>query len=79
MVQLQQGAVEWLLRTQPFKRQLAEYRVGLLAGVQEAAAAAAPGERRGVEIGKVGNSTGSGYMTTGLLPYRQVREYECGV
>jgi hypothetical protein len=76
MVQLQQGAVEWLLRTQPFKRQLAEYRVGLLAGVQEAAAAAAPGERRGVEIGKVGNITGSGYMTTGLLPYRQVRLHE---
>jgi hypothetical protein len=78
MVQLQQGAVKWLLRTQHFKRALAEYRVGLLAGV-EAAAAAAPGERKGVEIGQVGNSSGSRYMTAALLPYRQVRVRGFGV
>jgi hypothetical protein len=71
MVQLQQGAVQWLLSLRHCQRELAEYRDGLLAGVRRAAVAAALGERRGVEIGQAGNP--GGYMTAGLLPYRQVR------
>jgi hypothetical protein len=71
-VQMQQGALRWLLTTQQFRQQLAVVRAALLAAVQGAAAAAAPRERRGVEVGKVGNRTPSGFMTPAMMQYRQV-------
>jgi hypothetical protein len=72
-VQLQQGAVQWLLTTPQFNRKAAGYRDALLAAVQKAAASSASsGERRGVEIGKVGNTAPQGYLPRALLPFRQV-------
>jgi hypothetical protein len=73
-VQLQIGAARWLLRTQHFRQEFAECRGALLAAVQEASAAAEPGERRGVEIGRVGNKAPHGFMTPTLMQYRQVRD-----
>jgi hypothetical protein len=69
-VQLQQGAVQWLMSTQHFRQELAGYKAALLAAMQEAAAAAGPGKRRGVDFGQVGNS--SGCMPASLVPFRQV-------
>jgi hypothetical protein len=72
-VQLQPGALQWQLLTQRFRWRLAGYRAALLAAVRRVAAEAQPGERRGVEVGKVGNRKPFGFMTLEVLPYRQVR------
>jgi hypothetical protein len=72
-VQLQPGVLQWLLESQRFKRQLAGFRAALRAAVQKLSAEPQPGERRGVEVGKVGNRTPFGFMTPEVMPYRQVR------
>jgi hypothetical protein len=72
-VQLQPGALQWLLESQRFKRKLAGFRAALRAAVQKLSAEVQPGERRGVEVGKVGNRMPFGFMTPEVMPYRQVR------
>jgi hypothetical protein len=69
-VQLQRQAVQWLLGTRHFKRQLASYKAALLARIRAAAAAATPDQGRGIEAGLVGNKQ----LMQAVMAYRQVRE-----
>ncbi|KAF6265044.1 hypothetical protein COO60DRAFT_1633822 [Scenedesmus sp. NREL 46B-D3] len=71
-VQLQPGAVQWLLGTPQAARALAGFRAALLAAVQAAAAVAGPGERRGVEIGMLFETLPAFLTAAGVLDNLEV-------